>query len=322
MITPDYYDKFKCIAGACKHSCCIGAWDIEVDEETMERYLSLDGEIGERVKDAIDEENIFIRQNGRCPMFTDDGLCELVKCGAGLCVTCDEYPRFTRDYDDYIEKGLALSCEVATDIILNNKNKVEFVGETGECEDELFPILYNARNEIFEILQNRDVDILKRIRLVLDYGRELREHINNNDYAVFLYIPEDTWNGERDILPYIDFINTLSVTDSAWHDIMKNATPPTEINQIMAEQLAVYFVHRYFLQAVFDCDPLAKLKFMALSVMAILYMGDDVVNSARIYSVEIEHNEENIEEIYDELMFNEDLSTENIINMIKLNITA
>ena len=51
-------------------------------------------------------------------------------------------------------------------------------------------------------------------------------------------------------------------------------------------------------------------------------MGDDVVNLARIYSVEIEHNEENIEEIYDELMFNDDLSTENIINMIKLNITA
>ncbi len=320
MITPDYYNKFKCIAGECKHSCCIGAWDIEVDEETLAHYLALAGEMGERVKNAIDEDNVFIRQNGRCPMFTDDGLCDLVKCGAGLCVTCDEYPRFTRDYDDHIEKGLALSCEVATDIILDNKNKVQLVGNAGECEDELFPILYNARKEIFEILQNREWDILKRIRLVLDYGRELRERINNNDYTVFSYTPEDIDGDRLDITPYLEFIDTLPVTDEEWHGKIANAKHPEKIDEILAEQLAVYFVHRYFLQGLFDCDPLAKLKFMALSLMAILYIGEgagDVKDIARMYSVEIEHNEDGIDEIYDEFMFNEELSLENIINMIR-----
>ena len=29
---PEYYDRFRCIAGACKDSCCIG-WEIDVDEE-------------------------------------------------------------------------------------------------------------------------------------------------------------------------------------------------------------------------------------------------------------------------------------------------
>ena len=320
MITPNYYDKFQCIAGACKHSCCIGAWDIEVDEDTMERYLALEGEIGDRVKTAIDSDNVFIRKDGKCPMFTCDGLCELVKCGAGLCVTCDEYPRFTRDYDDYIEKGLALSCEVAADIILSNKDKVKFVGDTGECEDELFPLLHYARNEIFKILQDRENDILKRIRLVLDYGRELREHINNNDYEVFSYTPGDIDGKRCDIAPYLEFIDTLPVSDEGWHSMIENATHPQEIDEVVAEQLAVYFVHRYFLQAVFDCDPLAKLKFMALSVMAILYIGEstgDVIDAARMYSVEIEHNEDGIDEIYDEFMFNDQLSFKNIINMIR-----
>ena len=32
---PNYYDKFKCIADRCKHSCCIG-WEIDIDDDTME----------------------------------------------------------------------------------------------------------------------------------------------------------------------------------------------------------------------------------------------------------------------------------------------
>lgn len=320
MITPDYYNKFKCIAGDCKHSCCIGAWDIEVDEDTLNRYLTLDGEMGERVKNAINEENVFIRQNGRCPMFSDDGLCDLVKCGAGLCVTCDEYPRFTRDYDDYIEKGIALSCEAATEIILNNKNKVELVGETGECEDELFPILYNARKEIFEILQNREWDILKRIRLALIYGIELRERINNNDFDVFSYAPDDIDGEREDITPFVEFIKTLPVTDETFHTMLDNAKHPDSVDDIKGEQLAVYFTHRYFLQSIFDCDPLAKLKLMALSVMTILSMGEgcgDILEAARMYSVEIEHNEDGIDEIYDEFLFNDYLEIEKIINMMR-----
>ncbi len=320
MITPDYYNKFKCIAGDCKHSCCIGAWDIEVDEETLEHYLALGGEMGERVKNAIDEDNVFIRQNGRCPMFRDDGLCDLVKCRAGLCVTCDEYPRFTRDYDDYVEKGIALSCEVAADIILNNKNKVEFVGDAGKCEDELFPILHNARKEIFEILQNREWDILKRIRLALAYGIELRERINNNNYNVFSFVPEDVDGEREDITPFVEFIKTLPVTDETFHNMLDNAKCPDVIDDITGEQLAVYFTHRYFLQSIFDCDPLAKLKFMALSVITILYMGEgcgDILDAARVYSVEIEHNEDGIDEVYDEFLFNNELEIEKIINMMR-----
>jgi len=39
-IFPNYYDKFTCIAGACKHNCCIG-WEIDIDESTMELYESM-----------------------------------------------------------------------------------------------------------------------------------------------------------------------------------------------------------------------------------------------------------------------------------------
>ena len=42
-IFPNYYDKFKCIADKCRHSCCIG-WEIDIDDDTMELYNSIGDE--------------------------------------------------------------------------------------------------------------------------------------------------------------------------------------------------------------------------------------------------------------------------------------
>ena len=35
IIVPDYYKDFKCLAGDCKHSCCIG-WEVDIDADTLE----------------------------------------------------------------------------------------------------------------------------------------------------------------------------------------------------------------------------------------------------------------------------------------------
>ena len=59
---------------------------------------------------------------------------------------------------------------------------------------------------------------------------------------------------------------------------------------------------------------------MAVSVIAVnslIGVCGNIYESARLYSIEIEHNEDNIEAIYDEFLFNDDFSTQNIINMIK-----
>ena len=39
-VFPNYYEKFECIKGLCKHSCCIG-WEIDIDEDTLLLYNSL-----------------------------------------------------------------------------------------------------------------------------------------------------------------------------------------------------------------------------------------------------------------------------------------
>ena len=34
---PDYYGKFRCLAGDCPDTCCVG-WEIRLDKETRKRY--------------------------------------------------------------------------------------------------------------------------------------------------------------------------------------------------------------------------------------------------------------------------------------------
>ena len=45
-IKPNYYEKFKCIAGNCPDTCCAG-WNIDIDDESLDKYESVPGEFGE-----------------------------------------------------------------------------------------------------------------------------------------------------------------------------------------------------------------------------------------------------------------------------------
>lgn len=319
MITPHYYENFRCIGSECKNNCCCGEWEIEVDNDALERFGKIGGEFGGKVRNSINSENVFVRKNGRCPMLAENGLCEMVLNGEQLCTVCDEYPRFTEYFDDYIERGISLSCEAAAEIILDNTEEFQLDGTTGECEEEFFKLLLSARGKIFRILQDRTKDICTRIRLVLDYGEKLQERINDNDYSKFSYKPCDTYIRKESLSPFVEFLTTLDYLDSGWVDVLNDFDADTAKDEQKLEQIAVYFVYRYFLKSAFDCDVLSKLKFMALSVITINALAvpcGNLYESARRYSVEVEHNEENVDLIYDEFLFNEDLSSEKIIGMI------
>ncbi len=326
MICPDYYSRFRCTADKCVHNCCRGGWEIGIDDEAMKRFSKLTGEFGEKVRASVGADNTFIRRSGQCPLLSPDGKCEMVLNGAELCVICDEYPRFTEYFDGYAERGISLSCEAAADIILNNKEKVTLTGEPeGSCTEPVFLLLKKARDDIFAILQERGTDIFKRLRLALDYGRYLQSRINKNDYGLFEYAPKDTFTSHRTLCGVTPIFKELSMLDSSRSGMLarlesdERGRSGHSLDPIAGEQLAVYFVYRYFLKAAFDFDALAKLKFSFLSVMMIAALENsfgDICECARVYSIEIEHCEENIDMIYDEFLFNDEFSYDNIIDMI------
>ena len=120
---PEYYDTFRCIAGLCPDSCC-KEWDVQVDAAAAEYYRGLSGELGDRLRQVLTDTEygtVMAIQDGRCPMWQQDGLCRIqAELGEeALCKTCREFPRLTHDYGDFIERGLELSCPEAARIILS-----------------------------------------------------------------------------------------------------------------------------------------------------------------------------------------------------------
>ena len=125
---PSYYSRFSCIASNCQHNCCIG-WEIDIDKDTYNNYLKVEGGIAERLKENIiggKNPRFKMLKGGRCPFLNKDNLCDIiVNLGEqNLCEICKLHPRFLNYFDDRVEIGLGLCCEEAARIILTNKDKM------------------------------------------------------------------------------------------------------------------------------------------------------------------------------------------------------
>lgn len=278
-VFPNYYKKFKCIANKCNHSCCIG-WEIDIDDDTMDLYASLEGEFGQKIRDNIkgDIPHFVLKENDRCPFLNKEGLCDIIlKLGEeAICDICYLHPRFSNFYEDFTETGLGLCCEEAVRIILTEKEKFSIVLPTHIKNNNFF----KKRNEVFDILQNRDVTILERFKTLANkYGLKF-EFLNDELY---------------------DFYISLERLDKSWECELKKLKKETDVNiferedlQIFFEQLACYFIFRHFKNGV---------GFMLLSVWVIGMICshckslDEMFDVVRMYSSEIEYCEENTKKV-------------------------
>lgn len=306
LIAPNYYKKFYCIADECKHSCCIG-WEIDIDENTFEKYSSVQGDFGKRLKENIkihDDVACFkLGVDERCPFLNEKNLCDIIlNLGEdALCQICNDHPRFRNFYESATEIGLGLCCEAAAEIIISQNEKVTFeiIDDEGiidnftEEENEFIEF----RNELFEILQNRNESVSFRIN-------EFLKLCNANSFKM-------------DKTETVDFLLELERLDNKWTEILNelnntadfcNVSLPSYFNTV-AEQLLMYFTYRHLsgflddgrlsqraLFAVFSYKTIEMLcKYHLKKFSDISY--SDIAEYARLYSSEIEYSEENIEAI-------------------------
>ena len=104
LVTPKYYEEFKCIAGDCTDTCCAG-WDVDVDKKSNDFYKTVTGPFGDRLKAvSVDDEEggctFTLTKEKRCPFLNDANLCDLyTELGEDkLCDTCAEFPRFINNF--------------------------------------------------------------------------------------------------------------------------------------------------------------------------------------------------------------------------------
>ena len=190
---PEYFKDFKCIASKCEDTCCAG-WGIVIDDVTYDRYKNVQGKFGERLRSEIvheSGENIFVLKGNNCPFLNKEKTCDIyINIGEeNLCYTCQQYPRYTEEFGSLREIGISLSCPEAARIMLNNDKKVTFelseneevVSSYNDINAQLFIELLQSRNIVMDMLQDRDIDLRKRVALALLFVDEIQEKIDESE---------------------------------------------------------------------------------------------------------------------------------------------
>ena len=114
VYAPGYYKDFKCIAGKCKHSCCVD-WEICIDEETLEKYKKVENII-ETVIESDEGACFKLTGDSRCPHLDESGLCKIIISHGEdyLSEICSNHPRFFNNVSKgRVEVGLGIVCEEA-----------------------------------------------------------------------------------------------------------------------------------------------------------------------------------------------------------------
>lgn len=296
-VVPNYYHTFRCIAGACKHSCCVG-WEIDIDEETMAFYESLDTKLGEKIRKSIEGEvpHFILGPGDRCPFLQDDGLCELIcECGEeALCEICSLHPRFRNFYPSFTEMGLGLCCEEAARLILSLEEKfsVKMPEQVQLTEEEC--LFLAKRQEIFEVLQDRDKNIQERFdNLAQRFGFSFDFSLDQiRKIYLSLERLDEKWTAMLEGLKGFSFDESIFKSEKF---------------QIFFEQLAVYFVFRHLGEAMWDGEYGARVRFALVSCFLVgalcsqkeFVSGqvnfEESADIVRMYSAEIEYSEDNTE---------------------------
>lgn len=311
---PDFYDKFHCIAGKCTDTCCKG-WDIDIDEQTLSLYHSDSTDFGRKLTSCIASEDktysFKTSEDGRCPFLNSGNLCEIIinKGEDYLCDICREHPRFHNWLPSVREDGLGICCEEVCRILLTDSNPIEFVhGEDCENSDSEFDrddctycdFLLNERDKVFGIIRDCDKPFDEREKILL-------ESVGSSTDL----------NAVK--CEFLDFMSTLEPIDGTWIPLIERLKAfgsqdlQIDVRECMSDtertNLLIYFIYRYYINAIYDGDVAARVNFSVFSLWFIeLCCLEEYgrkgtlplqsrINIVKNYSKQVEYCEENVERL-------------------------
>ena len=287
----NYYDKFSCIAGKCKHTCCRG-WEILIDKKTLKKYKKKKDDYSLNLKSGIDFKNKRFKfsEDKRCAFLNSENLCDLIinYDKDHLCQVCRDHPRFRSFFNGRIETGLGLSCEEACRIILGSKEKITLILNVDKKErlSKFDKQVLEFRDKVLLIVQDRSMPFLDRLGLLL------------NEYKIgdLLSVLND----------YKSLLLGFEVLDESWKKSLDEAIFDANIiikDEIVLEQLLSYFIFRHVSKSSSEQDLNLKLIFSLISTIIILSLSNSlnssIFDTARSYSAEIEYSDDNLTRAYD-----------------------
>ena len=337
-IYPDFYNKFKCIANECPDSCCKD-WDVVVDDESDRFYSTVSGDFGDKLRRLTvtdnDGDRIFVSQNSRCPFWNKDMLCDIyINLGEEhLCATCRNFPRITQDYTAFTEHTLSFACPEASRLMLAEDDAYKaFDNYDVDFEDvdynaDFMHFLLKARKATSKIFSNRQNSFAERLKQALAFNNMVQTLIDEEDFCSDFSdfdIPES--NSEKSDYSFIFALHKkLEIMDSNWSKLLSEAEkycndkPISNEYDAEFERLALYYIYRYYLNAIDSYDALSTIKRIACAYIVIdkiALQTPDITRLMQQYSKEVEHSYENSETLEFEFATSAEFSVDNLINLL------
>ncbi|MDY3282334.1 flagellin lysine-N-methylase [Dysosmobacter sp.] len=312
--TPDYYSSFRCLAGACPHTCC-AKWEVVIDPDTAGRYEAVPGPLGERLRAALvrDEDGdwCFPLQGERCPFLDGENLCEIHRQlgEAATSVTCREHPRFTEDYGPFREITLSASCPAANALLLGSEAPLTFreEGSMEEPADHDTALLLALRDRLLAVLADRRMPLRRRLERFLTAALAAQDALDTWDEDALSALaagelppePPRVEDGPGLFPDALGLLSGLEILEPDWRELLRQAetAPAAEVPEPLLERIAVYFAFRYLLKAVNDGDLLGQAQLCLLAVLTVERLAPvtGLGEALRRFSCEVEHDDGNLE---------------------------
>ena len=268
---PGYYPRFRCIAGDCRHSCCVG-WEIDIDEDTLDYYNGVEGDFGARLRAGIVDGAFCLDERERCPFLNEQGLCDIILTLGedALSQICSDHPRYRNFFSHREETGLGLCCEAAAELVLGETEPFTEVLLWDDGEDEE-PTAWET------YLLSRRAELMASVQAG----------------AIIAELPPKTENEWRSI-----FLS-LERMDEAWGERLQRPwqEPPAELSKPL-ERLLLYLLYRHLPAAEDERALSARTAFAVLCCRLAGWLSrdyGDLLETVRLLSAEIEYSDENVD---------------------------
>ena len=298
----NYYNKFKCIADKCKHTCCAG-WEMCIDKQTLNAYKNDNSPFSKTLKKGINFKKSKFKadESGRCAFLNDNGLCDIIiNLGEqSLCQVCKDHPRFRSFFENSIETGLGFSCEQATKIILSFEDKIQPVLIKDDKAQKETPFIEGQvlafREKAIGLIQDRTIDINQRIKSLLSL---CYAQISDNDFEKISTA-----------------LACLERLDEGWKTRLTNVEPTfyaKQTNQALslcAEQFLVNSLYRH----LSDAEDTMWVRARAIACVFFWFVVNGIYEKerteqkdfalvcdiVRAFSAEVEYSQKNLNELFE-----------------------
>lgn len=311
IYVPDYYEKFRCIGSKCRDNCCIG-WEIDIDKASLEKYMTLDGALGDELRANItrseDGSDCFaLAENDRCPFLNENNLCRLILAGGEemLCEICSLHPRFREWFGDRCEMGIGLCCEEAARIIIEDNTPFglhiirseEGSGSLSSAES----LLLKIREELFRII-NEAESYTEMTEALLSLSAQAEKELTGSSPARITFTKDKAYSEKA-----VSLISSLEPLNDSWKRICGKLAAvniiPDNKELTGYKNLMSCYIFRYFMKSASDGEIFLKAALGVFSAEACALISEctglSLADSACLWSKETEYSLDNLELIYD-----------------------